>query len=263
LRPPSPLSVPQKAAVALLMTWAAGFVDLVGFLSLYRIYPAHMTGNTVAMARYVEQGNIFGILRHAWPIAMFVFGLMAGAFIFDFEKRRGVIIRLPATLLIEAVLIAAFIAGAGAPAAPGIPPEPAAKFFVMVALLCVAMGIQNASIRKIGGINVYTTFVTGSLVKFAEGFSQYLFWLRDRTSHRFRRRIGIALRLSPRQPSFQKASLTGALWMSYFIGATIGAVAYHAWAQRSLIVPLALLLLIAAFGALRPIIQSTEDWLNE
>ncbi|MGZ6195276.1 MAG: DUF1275 family protein [Candidatus Binataceae bacterium] len=30
------------------MTWAAGFIDLVGYISLYGLYTSHMTGNTVA-----------------------------------------------------------------------------------------------------------------------------------------------------------------------------------------------------------------------
>src|SRR5580658_11080468 len=99
-----------------------------------------------------------------------------------------------------------------------IPPQPALKFFLMVALLAVPMGIQNVVIRKVGGLNVYTTFVTGSLVKFAESMSEYLFWVRDRTQLRFRRRIWRVLRISPRQPSAQHAALTITLWVVYLTG---------------------------------------------
>ncbi len=85
----------------------------------------------------------------------------------------------------------------------------------MVALLAIPMGIQNVVIRKVSGINVYTTFVTGSLVKFAENLSLYLFWLRDRTRRRFRRRILKVLRISPRTLPFQRTALTLGLWTAY------------------------------------------------
>src|SRR5271157_4481381 len=85
--PPAPL---ENVAAALLMTWTAGFVDIVGFVSLYGLYVSHMSGNTVAMARHISRIQWIGIVRHGWPIATFIFGLMLGAFIYDAEKRRQI-----------------------------------------------------------------------------------------------------------------------------------------------------------------------------
>ena len=182
-----PLTSLEKINLAFAMTWAAGFVDLVGFVSLYGLYTSHMTGNTVGMARQISLLDWPGVVRHGWPIATFVFGLMLGAFIYEAEKRRSIQVPFPPAILLEAILLGIFIAAAtGTNFKADIPPQPAAKFFLMVALLAVPMGIQNVVIRKVGGINVYTTFVTGSLVKFAESLSEYLFWLRDRTRGRFR-----------------------------------------------------------------------------
>ena len=50
-----PLTTVEKVILALAMTWAAGFVDLVGYVSLYGLYTSHMTGNTVAMARHISE----------------------------------------------------------------------------------------------------------------------------------------------------------------------------------------------------------------
>jgi len=244
------------------MTWAAGFVDLVGYVSLYGLYTSHMTGNTVAMARHISELQWSGVVRRGWPILAFVFGLMLGALIYEAEKRRGIQIPFPSAIGLEALLIAIFIAaGIGSGFKADIPPQPADKFFVMVALLAISMGLQNVVVRKVGGINVYTTFVTGSLVKFAENFSQYLFWLRDRTRRRFRRRILKALRISPRTLPFQRAALTFGLWTTYLAGGVCAGFSIQRWALLAMIAPFVLLLAIAVYGAFRPFLSlSNGEW---
>jgi uncharacterized membrane protein YoaK (UPF0700 family) len=244
------------------MTWAAGFVDLVGYVSLYGLYTSHMTGNTVAMARHISALQWSGVVRRGWPILMFVFGLILGAFIYEAEKRRQIQIPFPPAIGLEALLIAIFIAaGIGSDFKADIPPQPAGKFFVMVALLAIPMGIQNVVIRKVGGINVYTTFVTGSLVKFAENLSQYLFWVRDRTHRRFRRRIVKVLRISSRRLPFQRAALTLGLWTAYLGGAVCGGFSIQRWALLGMVAPFALLLAIALYGAFRPFLPlSNDEW---
>ncbi len=258
----APLTGAEKVAIALLLTWTAGFIDVVGYLALFGLYTAHMSGNTMAMARHIVQHKWWGFARGGWPIATFVFGLMLGAFITDVEKRRNIRPRFPATLGLETFLIAIFIgAGAGAGYKTTIPPEPASRFFLMVALLTISMGLQNVSIRNVGGLNVYTTFVTGSLVKFAESLSDYLFWFRDRTHRRFRRRLGKVIRISPRQVSFQHAALTLALWVIYLVGALAGDSLTIRWDLRGMFVPLAMLAALVAYGAVRPLIaEAGVEW---
>ncbi len=257
-----PLTPAEKIAIALLMTWTAGFIDLVGYLSLYGLYISHMTGNTVAMAHHITRLDWMGFVRRGWPIASFVFGLLLGAFIYDAEKRRNVQLRFPATIGLETLLVATFIAaGAGNGFKANIPPQPALKFFLMVSLLAMSMGLQNVSIRKVGGINAYTTFVTGSLVKFGESFSDYLFWLRDRTRGRFRSRIGKALRVSPRQLSLQHSAMTLALWVTYLAGAISGGFSTEQWALLGMIAPLTILFAIVVYGWFRPLLEETDhEW---
>lgn len=262
MRTPTPLTTSEKVILALLMTWAGGFVDIVGYLALYGLYTAHMTGETVAMARHLSRVQWYGVVRRGWPILTFVFGLLLGAFIFDAEKRRAIEVPFPATVGAESVLIGAFVALSSANGLKlQIPAQPAAMFFLMVALLATSMGIQNVAIRRVGGINVYTTFVTGALVKFGEAVSEYLFWLRDRTRNRFRKRIIKVLRMSPRHPSFQHAALTLGLWCAYFAGALSGTLTTDAWALMSMLAPLALLIAIVLYGVARPFLQlEQEEW---
>jgi uncharacterized membrane protein YoaK (UPF0700 family) len=221
-----------------------------------------MTGNTVAMARHITRLEWAGVVRRGWPLVTFVFGLLLGAFIYESEKRRRIQVPFPPAIALEALMIGIFIiAGLGYGNKPDIPPQPAGKFFLMVALLAIPMGVQNVVIRQVGGLNVYTTFVTGSLVKFAESFSQYLFWLRDHTRRRFRRRIVKALRISPRQIFVQHGALTLGLWMVYLAGAVCGGFALLRWALLAMAGPFAVLLVIALYGVFRPSLPlSGEDW---
>jgi uncharacterized membrane protein YoaK (UPF0700 family) len=221
-----------------------------------------MSGNTVELAHAIFQFQEIGMAKHIFAIGGFMLGLLLGAFIFAIEKRRGIVARIPSALVLEVIMITAFILVVRTPT-PNVPPPPAPKLLALILLLSGAMGVQNVSVRKIGGINVYTTFVTGSLVKCAEAFSQWTFWVWDRTRHRFRTRIWQVLRVSPRKKDFRQFTITGGLWASYLVGATVGAVLHHVWAARSLIVPLAVLASIAIFSAFRPLVQSNEQWLNE
>jgi uncharacterized membrane protein YoaK (UPF0700 family) len=256
-----PLTTFEKVNLAFAMTWAAGFVDLVGYVALYGLYTSHMTGNTVSMARHIAEFQWAGVVRRGWPIVSFIFGLILGAFIYEAEKRRSIQVPFPPAIGLEALLIAIFIvAGIGTNFKADIPPQPAFKFFAMVALLAVPMGIQNVVIRKVGGINVYTTFVTGSLVKFAENLSEYLFWLHDRTRGRLRSRLMKALRVTPRVVEFQRAALTFGLWIIYLTGAVCGVFAIQRWRLLCMLAPLILLTAIALYGVFRPFLALSEEW---
>ncbi|MGH7985153.1 MAG: YoaK family protein [Candidatus Binataceae bacterium] len=263
MRPASPFDVLQKVWIALLLTWAAGFVDLVGYITLYQIYVAHMSGNTVALARHLSRMQWAGCARRGWPILTFIFGLLLGVVVADAEERKILRAPFPAIIMLELLLIGIFLwQGSGHNFMPVIPRQPAGKFFLMVALLTVAMGMQNVAVRKVGGLNAYTTFVTGSLVKFAESFSAYLFWLRERVLRRkSRRRLRRVLAASLRQPSLRRAGLTFSLWLVYLAGGVAGAVLTDRINLLSLTLPMGVLALVTIYGSLRPLEYAAgEEW---
>jgi uncharacterized membrane protein YoaK (UPF0700 family) len=262
LKQSDPFGVLQKASVAILLTWVAGFVDIIGYFYLYGVYTAHMSGNTVAMARHLSQSQLIGVARNGWPIATFVIGLIIGAIVFEAEKRGTLRLPCPGTLLLESLAIGASIAvGVEFSVSDVVPHQPALKFYLMVALLAASMGVQNVTIRKIGGVNIYTTFVTGSLVKFGEAVSSYLFWLHDYTRGRFRQRIGSALRASFRQRSMQHLTFTAGLWISYLAGGVCGAYADHLLKLLCLIFPLIVLVGLTLYGTVWPfVLLAEEEW---
>jgi uncharacterized membrane protein YoaK (UPF0700 family) len=261
LRRKGPIRALQKTPVALLLTGVAGYIDVFGYIFIYGIYVAHMSGNTVAAARHMVDLQWYRFLRHAWPIVTFTAGLILGAIMFEFQIRR---VRLPfaATLMLETILVGGFIIAAyGINFVPAVPPQPAGRYYLNVALLTVAMGMQNVTIRKVGGLNVYTTFVTGSLVKFAEATASFIFWVRRRTRNRFRARIAKVIRVAPRQKDMLHVLLTGALFVSYLVGAYFGALAGLRYKLMAMFVPLAVLIIVTMYSAIRPFVQlSEEEW---
>jgi uncharacterized membrane protein YoaK (UPF0700 family) len=255
-----PLRSLQKTPVALVLTGVAGFVDVFGYIFIYGIYVAHMSGNTVAAARHIVDLQWYGFLRHSWPIFTFIIGLVIGAIMFEAQThRRG---RLPVawTLLAETLLIAVFIPMAsGIRLVATVPPQPAARFYPIVALLTFAMAMQNVTIRKVGGLNVYTTFVTGSLVKFAEATASFFFWVWRRTRRRFRARAGKVARIALRQRDFLHMMLTGALFVSYIAGACFGALIGLRYQIVAIFIPLAILIALTIYSAIRPFVRLPEE----
>ncbi len=126
----------------------------------------------------------------------------------------------------------------------------------MVALLAFAMGMQTATLTHLGPLTVYTTFVTGSLTKFAESVTRVFFWMYDalaqggRLSH-------IVGDLPRNQDAVSGVFLLG-IWMSYVVGAALGALTKSRWELHALYVPVGLLVLLIVFDIVQPIASKEE-----
>lgn len=253
-RKPQPLSAKEKAILALAITWVAGFVDAVGYLVLSHIYTANMSGNTVSVGLRTALANWGEVARKGWPVLMFVAGLVFCAIIHESGKRVGIVATSSITFALEAAMLAVFIPLSLVHLHHGhVQTQSASLFYVIVALLALAMGLQNATISHVGALSLRTTHVTGSLTTLAEALAVYMFWLHDRTRGRFRRRIGIALRLTPRQKSAQALALMTGSWVAFVAGAASGAVLDSKWQTVCLVPPICLLLILAVVDIFRPI----------
>lgn len=253
-RAPHPLSAKEKAALALAITWVAGFVDAVGYLLLSHIYTANMSGNSVSVGLHAALLNWSEVAREGWPILMFVAGLVSCALIHETGKRAGIVATSSITFALEAAMLAAFIPLSLAHLHGGqVQTQSVSLFYLIVALPALAMGLQNATISHVGALSLRTTHVTGSLTTLAEALAVYIFWLYDRTRGRFRRRIRIALRLSPRQKSAQALALMTGSWIAFVAGAASGAVLNSKWHSVCLLPPICLLLILAVLDIFHPI----------
>jgi uncharacterized membrane protein YoaK (UPF0700 family) len=252
---PRPLPTKPKAWIAITLTWNAGFVDAAGYLLLFHIYTAHMSGHSVALGTYSAQLKwSTALFQHGWPVLTFVWGLFLCSLINELGGRWRLRSISSITLGLEAVLLGAFILSAPRLIAPGgIRSQPAAVFAYLLPLLTMAMGLQTSSLIRVGSLSLYTTYVNGVLAKLADATIEYLGWFYDRTRGRLRRRLTKVILMSPRQKAFRDSALMAGMWLGYAAGAVCGALLKQKWQSSALALPLGALILIISIDLVRPV----------
>jgi uncharacterized membrane protein YoaK (UPF0700 family) len=253
-RRPRVLVLREKAALAVTLTWVAGFVDVVGYVLFRGIYTANMSGNTIDVGRALPNATIFPMLRHLSAILFFVVGMIAGRLVVDYASRHNIRAIASLTLAIEAAMLAALMYWGSAHQYPAEP----WPFYGLIGLAALAMGFQNITVNHVGALTVYTCFVTGALTKFAQSFSRYLFWFRDRTEHRFKQRVWKVMRLSTRNGGFQESCYLACVWLAYAGGAASGWYARQHWDLFSLAAPVGVLVAVIVIDLIRPVSVEQE-----
>jgi uncharacterized membrane protein YoaK (UPF0700 family) len=245
-----PLDSRHKVLLAVGLTWTAGFVDIVGYLLLSRILSANMSGNTVEIAYHLFRHSPGEAAARGLAVLLFVAGLFACALIHEACKRRGIRSSAAITLGLEATLLIAFVLMASR-----FPPyrEPRKVFYSLLAFATLAMGLQNATLTRVGALTVRTTHVTGMLTKFAESGSRYLFWLFDKTRGAAAGRYREAFRLSLHHEDFKDTAITGGIWVSFLAGGFSGVWLHGAWDVDALLLPVALLVLFVIVDLRHPV----------
>lgn len=235
-----------KRAVALLLTFAAGFVDIVGFLTIYQTFTAHMTGTTVHLSADLLQRQWSGVFAAASVLIAFVSGSIIGRSIIEVGWRSKIRRIASAALLIEAGLIAAV----GVVGRSGSRDE--GTTLVFLALLAAAMGVQTATLTRIGALTVHTTFVTGMLNKLAQLLSQGVFLSWD--IHRGRDVQ------AERQKVMREARFIFSIWLVYFIGAVAGTSLQSFWHAQALLLPAGIAMVAMAVDQAAPLsIEEERD----
>jgi uncharacterized membrane protein YoaK (UPF0700 family) len=138
--------------------------------------------------------------------------------------------------LIALVLGAATLAGVTG----AVPLEPPARFFGLAAPLAVAMGLQNAMRMDVGGANLATTYVTGTLHVAAQALARATVL----AGHARGATAGAtAVRTEASQTA--RAGVTAlAAWMGFLVGAVAGGALFARAGLAALLLPLALLLVL-------------------
>jgi uncharacterized membrane protein YoaK (UPF0700 family) len=223
---------------AVSLAGVAGFVDAAGFLTLGGLFTAHMSGNTARLGVRLGGGQLGAALPLAVAIALFVIGVMAGAAASELLMRRGGASTVAAVLTAQALLLLAFmlygatVVGAGGDVAS----RSLSGFYALLALLVLSMGLQTASIQRVGGSGVRTTYVTGILTDLAHETVNYCArpgspsYLRD------------VLGLGERRAARGRIGLLGGIASSYLAGAVAGAALQARWHTWAMALPLAVLL---------------------
>lgn len=238
-----------KGAIALMLTFVSGYVDIVGFVAAYHLFSANMTGNTVHLGQ--------DLVMHAWwesllafsVVAAFVGGSIAGRAMMEVAARLRWRTVATVNLALETSLILAFALSAGnIPAASGKAALSGNSWLLL--MLAAAMGLQTATITRIGSLTIHTTFVTGMLNKFSQQVSHLLFDLYDvgpGNEHKSQMKGEVGQML-----------FVGSIWVLYLMGATAGTAAHLRWGNPALYLPVGLLLISILVDQTRPLSMEEE-----
>jgi uncharacterized membrane protein YoaK (UPF0700 family) len=144
------------------MTLVTGLVDAFSYLVLGHVFVANMTGNVVFLAFALAGEPGFSILASLVALGAFVLGALGGGLLGScLGQNRGHLLSvaalLQALLLAIAVVLAAL---SGNPASPG-------GSSGLIVVLGVAMGLQNATARKLAVPDLTTTVLTLTIVGMA------------------------------------------------------------------------------------------------
>lgn len=245
-----------KSVVALLLTFAAGVVDIVGYMMIYHFFTANMTGNTVHLGNKIALNDLGDLSKAASILASFVVGSILGRIIIEAGARKRMRKVASVTLFLEGMLLVAVIAltvqvrsAADLQAAPGL-------VCGLLAMLAGAMGFQAATLTRVGALTIHTTFVTGMLNKFAQSVSNWMFWAHD--ERRQGASLGSVLRRSGRQDSVRQARFVLGIWFFYLAGAIAGTYLNLHWYTRAFYLPVALVVISIAVDQFRPLSLEEE-----
>jgi uncharacterized membrane protein YoaK (UPF0700 family) len=171
-----------------LLTLVTGLVDAACYLGLGRVFTANMTGNVVLLAFGAAGAQGLPVLAPTVSLVVFLVGATAGGQLASSmvgpagaevpapARRRWLTIALLAELLVVAV---AAVVAVGLPVGGG-----GARRYVVIGLLAAALGLQNATVRRLAVADVTTTVLTLTLTGLAADS-----WLAGGHSPRAGRRV--------------------------------------------------------------------------
>lgn len=167
------LSRGQRDSLVLLLAWAAGSVDAIGFLGLGHVFTANMTGNTVLLGLSLGEGRSLAAVANIVALIGFTLGVAFGALIVERDTKKGEWDRrVTGALFLEALMLAAFTLFWHL--TPGGEARSSAALYILIALSAAAMGIQSAAVRRLNLPGVATTYVTGTMTSLIAGLTSKL-----------------------------------------------------------------------------------------
>ena len=185
----------QRRRLAIAAAALAGFVDAVGFLSANSYFVSFMSGNTTRLGVDLVTSPQAALVP-ALLIAGFVAGVFGGAML---AARAGARRKVAVLTLVALLLAGAALAGV------------LTHHSVMLALLVLAMGALNNTFQRDGEVSVGLTYMTGALVRFAQGVAARLTGTGGEGWHNWL-----------------------LLWISLATGAVLGAYVLIGWPQVAL-----------------------------
>ena len=148
-----------RDGLLVLLTLTTGAVDASSFLHLGNVFSSVITGNLILLGVAAAAQSSSLAIHSGTALAGYSVGVLIGAPIATRRASSGETwpLSVTVTLVAELCVLAGFSAGwelTGG--SPGSTAE-----LLLIAALAVAMGIQSAAVRELGGMS--TTYLTGTL----------------------------------------------------------------------------------------------------
>ncbi|XUW92809.1 DUF1275 domain-containing protein [Burkholderia sp. M6-3] len=212
-------------------TWLAsiaGYVDTLGFIALFGLFTAHVTGNFILIGSGLA-GAGQGLLIKWLAFPAFVCGIIAARVLYNLLSARSHATRAFALYVMQAALLAGFMV-AGVVAAPVTSPD------TPIAIACgllgaAAMGVQNAHGRLTARSVVANTVMTGNVTQAVIDAFDLLVSRRDTRS---------------RQTARTRLMRTLPPVAGFAIGASAGAAGFLIGSFWALLLPLVALCVLAS-----------------
>jgi uncharacterized membrane protein YoaK (UPF0700 family) len=143
-----------------MLRFVAGFVDTCGFVALYGLFSAHVTGNFVLLGASLIRPHA-GVIAKLLALPVFMAAVAATRW-FLIRAGSGVG-SMRGVLAAEAVFLGLFLA-CGIAAAPIVDAD--ARLAILTGMFAViAMGVQNAASRTVFATMSPTTVMTGNVTQ--------------------------------------------------------------------------------------------------
>jgi uncharacterized membrane protein YoaK (UPF0700 family) len=144
------------------LTFTTGLVDAASYLGLGQVFTANMTGNIVFLGFGIAGSGGLPVVAPLVSLGSFLVGAGAGGILADRMAQRHPL-HMARALGIEVSLI-----GAAAVVAAVIEVRPdELSSYVVIALLALAMGVRNATVKGLGVPDLTTTVLTMTLTGLA------------------------------------------------------------------------------------------------
>ena len=186
---------------ACLLAFIAGYADTVGFLR-FDAFAGLMTGNTILLGIELARQEWGDAGFHAAIIFIFLVGVILSRLILRARWPVWSALSMAALLLVLCSFVEKGLAAL---------------------VLPLAMGMQNSAANRFNGVALNTVFITGNIQKIGEGLLAWAWPSRD-----------------AKAPASEGVAIFALVWLSYAVGAFVGAVAERTMG-KPLLLPAAIL----------------------
>jgi uncharacterized membrane protein YoaK (UPF0700 family) len=146
----------------LVLTFTTGLIDAVSYLGLSHVFAANMTGNIVLLGFGIAGSGGLPVVAPLVSLAAFLLGAGCGGVLaLRLANRHPRHLGTALTIEVSLLAVAAFAAAAADVRAGAFSGD------ALIALLAFAMGVRNATVRRIGVPDLTTTVLTMTLTGLA------------------------------------------------------------------------------------------------